>query len=69
MQLRKAKDEDKIKGIVLDLENLSIGMTNLHVLRNKLTDFKSSGKFIISYGEYYSLGTYYLASVSSILIS
>ena len=60
----KAKDDDKIKGIVLELENLSIGMTNLHVLRNKLTDFKSSGKFIISYGEYYSLGTYYLASVS-----
>ena len=60
----KAKDDDKIKGIVLDLENLSIGMTNLHVLRNKLTDFKSSGKFIISFAEYYSLGTYYLASVS-----
>ena len=60
----KAKDDDKIKGIVLDLENLSIGMTNLHVLRNKLTEFKSSGKFIISFAEYYSLGTYYLASVS-----
>src|SRR5690606_32470441 len=36
----------------------------LQEIRDALVDFKSSGKFILSYSEYYSQGTYYLASTA-----
>ena len=62
--IEKAKNDDNIKGIILRPENLSIDLSNIHVLRNKLNDFKENGKFIISYAEYYSLGSYYISSVA-----
>ena len=62
--IEKAKNDDNIKGIVLRPENISIDLSNIHVLRNKLNEFKESGKFIISYAEYYSLGSYYISSVA-----
>ena len=62
--IEKAKNDDNIKGIVLRPENISIDLSNIHVLRKKLNEFKESGKFIISYAEYYSLGSYYISSVA-----
>ena len=62
--IEEAKNDDNIKGIILRPENLSIDLSNIQVLRNKLNDFKESGKFIISYAEYYSLGSYYISSVA-----
>ena len=62
--IEKAKNDNNIKGIVLRPENISIDLSNIHVLRNKLNEFKESGKFIISYAEYYSLGSYYISSVA-----
>jgi protease IV len=62
--LRKAKTDDKIKGIYLDLTTINGGMATLEEIRLALLDFKKSGKWIISYSEIYTQGTYYLASVS-----
>lgn len=62
--LEKAKSDPKIKGIFLDPSRVSAGFATLRELRTALLDFKKSGKFIISYGEFYPERAYYLASVS-----
>ena len=62
--IKKAKSDENIKGIYLDLGTLSTGIATLEEIRNALIDFKNSKKFIISYAEGYSQKAYYLASVS-----
>lgn len=62
--INNAKTDDKIKGIYLDLTSIGGGMATLEEIRSALVDFKKSGKWIISYSEIYTQGTYYLASVS-----
>ncbi len=60
----KAKDDDNIKGIYLDLVHIPSGIATIEEVRNALLRFKESGKFIISYSDIYTQGAYYLASVS-----
>ena len=60
----KAKSDEKISGIYLHLSDLKSGMSSIEEIRNKLLDFKSTGKFIYSYSEVYSQLSYYLSSVS-----
>jgi protease IV len=62
--LRKAADDSKISGIMLDLDQLQAGSATTEEIRNGLLEFKKSGKFIYSYSEGYSQKAYYLASVS-----
>lgn len=62
--IEKAKTDDKVKGIYLDLSGVRAGMASMDEIRNALIDFKESEKWIISYSENYSLGSYYLASVA-----
>lgn len=62
--LEKAKDDSNIKGIFLELSSISTGIATLEEIRNALLDFKKSKKFILSYGDSYTQGTYYLASVA-----
>jgi protease IV len=60
----KAKSDPDIKGIYLDLGMVPSGLTILREIRQSLLDFKTSGKFIIAYGEVYSQSAYYLGSVA-----
>ncbi|MBN1924934.1 MAG: signal peptide peptidase SppA [Prolixibacteraceae bacterium] len=62
--IEKAKDEDKIKGIYLELDNVYAGFAACEEIRKALVDFKESGKFIYAYSEMYSQKAYYLASVA-----
>ncbi len=62
--LKNAKDDDRIKGIYMEHQMLRSGLASLQEIRDALIEFKSSGKFVYSYGEYISEGDYYLASVS-----
>ncbi len=62
--IRKAKNEDKIKGIYLDSRTLSASMATLAEIRQELLSFKESGKFIVSYADTYSQSGYYLASTA-----
>jgi protease-4 len=62
--IRKAKSDDNIKGIYLDLSMVFAGYATLEEIRNALNDFKKSGKFIIAYSEIYTEQAYYLASVA-----
>jgi protease-4 len=60
-----AKKDKNIKGIYLQLSSVKAGFATLQEIRNALVDFKTSGKFIYTYGETFSEGAYYLASVST----
>jgi protease-4 len=63
--IRKAKENDHIKGIYLKNGRFfSAGTSSLGAIRQELKDFKASGKFIIAYGDDYSQACYYLSSVA-----
>jgi protease IV len=60
-----AKEDDKIKGIYLDISGVvSAGMATHEEIRQALIDFKKSNKFIVAYSEVYFQSNYYLASVA-----
>ena len=63
--IRKAKDEEKVKGIYLETGILESDYATLQEIRNALADFKKSGKWIIAYSDALSQGGYYLASVAN----
>jgi len=62
--LDKAIDDPKIKGIFLDMESIPAGIATISEIREKLAEFKATGKFIISYANSYDQSAYYLASLS-----
>ena len=62
--IKRATEDDKIKGIFLDISDIPSGIATIEEIRNALLEFKKSGKFIYSYSEDYSQRGYYVASVS-----
>lgn len=62
--IEAAATDPNISGIFLELSAILTSSANIEELRNKLIEFKESGKFVISYAETYSQSAYYLASVS-----
>ncbi len=62
--IKKAKANDKIKGIYIEAGAVSCGYATLQELRNALADFRASGKWIVAYGDTYTQGCYYVASVA-----
>lgn len=62
--IKKAKENDKIKGIYINAGAFSASGASLKEIRDELIDFKKSGKFIISYSDVYTQGCYYLSSVA-----
>jgi len=62
--IKKAKEDDRIKGIYLDLGRVQAGLTAMNDIRSALEDFKESDKFILSYSEGYSQGAYLIGSVA-----
>ena len=66
--IKKAKDNDKIKGIYIQPSYLEASYASLEEIRNALLDFKESGKFIVAYADQYAQGMYYLSSVADKII-
>ena len=62
--IRKAKTDDNIKGIYLDLGLYSNGLATTEAIRDALIDFRKSGKFVYAYGEVISQKGYYLATAA-----
>lgn len=62
--IRRAKEDPDIKGIYLRKTMPSMGWASYNALRKALEDFRSSGKFVVSYAHVYSQSSYYLASVA-----
>ena len=63
--IARAKTDDDIKGILLNLQVVQGGMASLEEVRDALLDFKKSGKFIVAYHEISSEKSYYLSSVAN----
>ncbi|QIX62677.1 signal peptide peptidase SppA [Hymenobacter sp. BT18] len=62
--IRRAKTDDDIKGIFLNLEMVQGGMATMEEIRHELVEFKQGGKFVVSYTDAQSEKSYYLASVA-----
>jgi protease IV len=62
--IEKAKEDENIKGIYMEITSVPAGIAMVEEIRTKLLEFKNAGKFIIAYSEYYTQGAYYLASVA-----
>ena len=63
--IEKAKYDDRVSGIYLNIEIPQTSSATTEEIRNKLQEFKdSTDKFIIAYGELYSQKGYYLSSVA-----
>ena len=65
--INKAKKDDHISGIYLDMISLAAGYGSTEEIRNALLDFKESGKFILAFSDIYTQKAYYLASVADSL--
>lgn len=66
--IEAAKYDSNIEGIYMEHGYISGGYAALDEIRLALEDFKSSGKFVYSYGEYISEGNYYVASVADEIV-
>ena len=62
--IEAAKTDDKIKGISILNNQSQLGLAQSKAVRDKLEEFKKSGKFVYAYANYYSQGEYYLNSVA-----
>ncbi|MDG2138759.1 MAG: signal peptide peptidase SppA [Flavobacteriales bacterium] len=62
--IEKAKSDKNIIAIYIYSPFVNAGLSKTEEIRNKLLEFKKSGKPIISYNEIYSTKGYYLSSVA-----
>lgn len=63
--IRKAKENDDIKGIYIEAGIFAgDSPASMHAIREALLDFKKSGKWIVAYGDSYTQATYYICSVA-----
>ena len=63
--IKKAKKNDKIKGIYIEAGAFAPdSYASVQAVRKALLDFKKSGKWIVAYGDIYTQSSYYLASVA-----
>ena len=62
--LQKAKKDDNISGIYLDLTEIPAGISTVNEIRNGLLDFRKTGKFVWAYSETYTQKSYFLATAA-----
>jgi protease IV len=62
--IEKAKNDNNIDGIFLEVSIPRAGISTLGEIRAALLDFKESGKFVVASSDTYAQTAYYLASVA-----
>ena len=62
--IHKAAEDPGVQYILVKTDGIATSLSKLEELRKALTDFRKSGKAVIAYGEAFTSGTYYLASVA-----
>ncbi len=62
LQFKKAKVDDRIKVIILDINMSGAGWGKSEEIRDAIADFRSSGKPVYAYMEYATDKEYYIAS-------
>ncbi len=59
-----AKEDDNIKGIFIDGDEISTGFSSSRLIRDAIIDFKSSGKPVVSQANNYGQLPYYVSSTA-----
>ncbi len=62
--IENAKNDDNIKGISINSLYVNAGISQTQTIRDKLLEFKESGKFIVAYADVFTQKNYYLSSVA-----
>ncbi|MCZ4223225.1 signal peptide peptidase SppA [Pedobacter rhodius] len=62
--IQRAKNDDNVKCIYLNVSSPNAGFATMREVRNALIDFKKSHKKILAYSEVYTQGAYYIASAA-----
>jgi len=62
--LDKAKNDDKINGVFLKIGFFEGGFASLQEIRQQISEFKKSGKFVYAYADIIDEKGYYLASAA-----
>ena len=62
--IEAAKTDDKIKGISILNNQSQLGLAQSKAVRDKLEEFKKSGKFVYAYANFFTQSEYYLNSVA-----
>lgn len=62
--IKKAKEDSKIKGIYIEPSFIPAGLATIDEIRNAILDFKESGKFVICYSDYFTQASYYMATAA-----
>lgn len=68
MQFKKAKVDNRIKAIVLDINMSGVGWGKAEELRDAITDFRSSGKQVYAFIEFGLNKEYYIATACDKII-
>lgn len=67
--VEQAKENENVKGLYMEAGMLSgASPAMLQELRDAIVDFKESGKFVLSYGDTYTQGAYYLCSAADSVV-
>lgn len=62
--IKLAKTDDKISGIYLEAGMFNASPAQVEEIYHALQDYKTSGKWLVAYGDAYNAFTYYLASAA-----
>lgn len=62
--IHKAAEDPGVKYILIKADGAATSLTKLEEIRKALTDYRKSGKAVVAYGEAFTSGSYYLASVA-----
>ncbi|HEY0728367.1 MAG TPA: S49 family peptidase, partial [Pyrinomonadaceae bacterium] len=68
MQFKKAKVDNRIKAIVLDIDMSGVGWGKAEEIRDAITDFRSSGKPVYAFIEFGLNKEYYIATACDKII-
>ncbi len=62
--IERAAEDKNIKGIYMEVGNMTLGQTKREILEDAILKFKESNKFLYAYSDYYSGGGYHLATLA-----
>ena len=66
--LKKASQDEKIKGAFLNMRNFAAGWGHIESLRREIGKFKDTGRFVIAYGDSYNERSFALTSIADEVI-
>lgn len=62
--INQAKEDNRIPGILIECNGLSIGAAQAQAIRIALAKFRDAGKWVIAYGDTYTQAEYFIATAA-----